>query len=79
MTAVTMKSLLTVAAAALLVAATTSADAKPRKRHKAPKIVHVTPESEYEVIRQRYLLLYGGCVTDEGYGRFSPCDRAKPD
>jgi hypothetical protein len=73
------KSLLIVVAAASLAVMTAPADAKSRKRHKAPKIVHIAPVSEYEAIRQRALLLHGGCVTDEGYGRFSPCDRARPD
>lgn len=73
------KTLLIVATALSLAATTAAADAKPRKRHKAPKIVHIAPVSEYEAIRQRALQLFGGCVTDEGYGRFSPCDRARPD
>lgn len=73
------KSLFIVAAAASLALTTASAEAKSRKRHKVPKIVHVAPVSEYEAMRQRALLLFGGCVTDEGYGRFNPCDRARPD
>ena len=75
------KSLSIVVAAALLAVTTAAAEAKSRKRHKPPKIVHVAPApvSEYEAMRQRALLLFGGCVTDEGYGRFNPCDRARPD
>ena len=72
------KSLFIVVAASLAIT-TASAEAKSRKRYKAPKIVHIAPVSEYEPMRQRALLLHGGCVTDEGYGRFSPCDRARPD
>lgn len=69
-----------VVAAALLAVTVAPADAKKsRKRYKAPRIVHIAPVSEYETARQRALQLFGGCVTDEGYGRFSPCDRSRPD
>jgi hypothetical protein len=80
----TVKSMLIVASAlSLVVAATASADAKTRKRHhvKPPKYVRVVPplvDPQYEATRQRYMLLYGGCVSDEGYGRFSPCDLSRP-
>ena len=74
------KSLSIIVAAALLAVTTAPADAKKnRKRYKAPRIVHIAPVSEYEAARQRALLLFGGCAIDEGYGRFSPCDRSRPD
>jgi hypothetical protein len=68
----TMKSLLILASALSLVAVA-PAQAKSRKHYKVPKIVRIAPVDQYEAARQRALALYGGCVTDEGYGRFNPC------
>jgi len=63
-----------------LVASATVADAKEKRkaRHaKAPpaaaKFHQQGPARMIEVSPGRYVSSFG-CVTDEGYGRFSPCD-----
>lgn len=77
------KLILIAGAAACLVAASTAADAKHRKwhhAHYAPAVqsnpfygVKQEPARMIEVKPGLYISSYG-CITDEGYGRYLPCD-----
>jgi hypothetical protein len=79
----TPKLILIAGAAACLVAASTAADAKHRKWHAryAPAAyqsnpfygVKQEPARMIEVKPGLYISSYG-CITDEGYGRYLPCD-----
>ena len=66
---------LLIAASALSLVATAPADAKSRKqyRHHKPSFVYLERTPERDALRARYMALYGGCVQEEGYGRYSPC------
>jgi hypothetical protein len=79
------KLLLIAGAAACLVVASPTADAKDGKRHVRHAKAHAEqvkfgapgfqqgPARMIEV-RPGYFVSSYGCVTDEGYGRYSPCD-----
>jgi len=80
----TPKLILVAGAAACLVAASTAADAKHRKWHHARPApaayqanpfygVKQEPARMIEVKPGLYISSYG-CITDEGYGRYLPCD-----
>jgi hypothetical protein len=80
----TTKLLLIASTAVCLVAASTAADAKHRKWHaRHAHATYVQPNPFYrarqeparmiEVKPGLYISSYG-CVTDEGYGRYMPCD-----
>lgn len=66
---------LLIAASALSLVAVAPAEAKSRKhhRHHKPSIVYLERTPAIDALRARYLALYGGCVQEEGYGRYSPC------
>jgi hypothetical protein len=81
-----IRKLLLVVGATCLVAANTAADAKDGKRHvRAAKAAHAEPVKfgapgfqqgparMIEVAPGRFVSSYG-CISDEGYGRRSPCD-----
>jgi hypothetical protein len=81
--AMTSKVLALAAAAVCLAAATSSADAKYKKRHvrHAPMgyvqpgpapMFHQEPARMIEIKPGLYISSYG-CVTDEGNGRYLPC------
>ena len=83
----TPKLILIVGAAVCLVAANTAADAKHRKWHHvrhAPATYQSNPSSGFrqeparmiEVKPGLYISSYG-CITDEGYGRYAPCDAGR--
>jgi hypothetical protein len=82
----TPKLVLIAGAAACLVAASTAADAKHRKWHTyvAPAVsqsnpfygIKQEPARMIEVRPGLYVSSYG-CVTDEGYGRYMPCDMGR--
>jgi hypothetical protein len=84
----TPKLILIAGAAACLVAASTTADAKHRKwhhvRHHAPVAyqsnpfygIKQEPARMIEVKPGLYISSYG-CVTDEGNGRYMPCDMGR--
>jgi hypothetical protein len=80
----TMKLLLIAASAACLVTASTAADAKHRKWHaRHVHAIYAQPNPFYRVRQEparmievapgRFISSYG-CITDEGYGRYLPCD-----
>jgi hypothetical protein len=80
----TPKLILIAGAAICLVAASTAADAKHRKWHHARHApaayqsnpfygVKQEPARMIEVKPGLYISSYG-CITDEGYGRYLPCD-----
>lgn len=82
-----MRTLLVPVTFSLLLAVTSVADAKHSKRHRQPakpaQAVDLwrapgagfqqQPARMIEVRPGRYVSSYG-CVQDEGYGRYSPCD-----
>jgi hypothetical protein len=82
----TTKLLLIAGVAACLVVASTTADAKHRKWHArhAHTTTYVQPGPFYkqeparmiEIKPGLYISSYG-CVTDEGYGRYLPCDAGR--
>lgn len=69
------------ATAAALMMSAASADTKQTKRHRQQaktvtqpaKTTGHEPAHMIEVRPGRWISSYG-CITDEGYGRFSPCD-----
>ena len=78
----TPKLILIAGAAACLVVASTAADAKHRKWHHARHVAYQSnpfygvkqaPARMIEVKPGLYISSYG-CITDEGYGRYRPCD-----
>lgn len=70
--------ILVAAVAALSLAGISAADAHPNKRHKArhhaPAVAYIqTAPTMYPGPRPVWAAP-GSCYTDEGYGRFRPCD-----
>ena len=83
----TSKLLAIAAAAACLIAANTAADARHRKwhaRHAPTAYVQPGPSVGFrqeparmiEIKPGLYVSSYG-CITDEGYGRYMPCDAGR--
>jgi hypothetical protein len=84
----TPKLILIAGAAVCLIAASTAADAKHRKWHHArhapvarvqPGPLHGVKQEPARMIEIKpglYISSYG-CVTDEGYGRYLPCDAGR--
>ena len=83
----TTKLLLIAGVAACLVVASTAADARHRKWHaRHAHTTYVQPGPFYGVKQEParmieikpglYISSYG-CVTDEGYGRYLPCDAGR--
>ncbi len=76
--------LLIAAVAACVAIAATTADARHGRRHAhAPWAASVRPSPSYGVhqeparmieVRPGLYISSYGCITDEGYGRYSPCD-----
>ena len=69
-----------IATVALSLAGTAAASAYPVKRHKhyrhyhrGPVVTHAVPPQAYAGPRPPWAPP-GSCFTDEGYGRYRPCD-----
>ena len=62
-------------AAGIAIAAMSPADAAPRHKHKVrPAVTQSAPVMQPAVARRPVWAGPQQCFTDEGYGRFVPCD-----
>jgi hypothetical protein len=80
------KVLLIAGAAACLVLASTAADARQKRHVRHAKVPPAADQMKYGApgfqqgparmleVRPGYYVSSYGCYTDEGYGRYSPCD-----